>query len=122
MLPFVADLPPLEQERIMCSISAALKYQVPANIVLAVAEHAHAALTSFIRSEHEAGHRLVLVITGKGRSEADAMTARRHGILRHSVPHWLAAPPLVTRVLEVVPAHPTHGGAGALYVYLRRRR
>jgi hypothetical protein len=38
MLPFVADLPPLEQERIVCSISSALKYQVPANIVLAIAE------------------------------------------------------------------------------------
>jgi hypothetical protein len=38
MLPFVADLPPLVQERIVCSISSAVKYQVPANIVLAVAE------------------------------------------------------------------------------------
>jgi hypothetical protein len=38
MLPFVADLPPLEQERIVCSISSAVKYEVPANIVLAVAE------------------------------------------------------------------------------------
>lgn len=38
MLPFVADLPPLEKERIVCSISSAVKYEVPANIVLAVAE------------------------------------------------------------------------------------
>lgn len=38
MLPLVADLPPLEQERIVCSISSAVKYEVPANIVLAVAE------------------------------------------------------------------------------------
>lgn len=38
MLPFVADLPPLEQERVVCSISSAVKYQVPANIVLAIAE------------------------------------------------------------------------------------
>jgi transglycosylase-like protein with SLT domain len=38
MLPFAAELPPLEQERIACSISAAVKYEVPANIVLAVAE------------------------------------------------------------------------------------
>lgn len=38
MLPFVADLPPLVQERIVCSIASAVKYQVPANIVLAVAE------------------------------------------------------------------------------------
>lgn len=33
-----ADLPPQLQERVVCSISAAVKYGVPANIVLAVAE------------------------------------------------------------------------------------
>lgn len=38
MLPFIADLPPQIQERVVCSISAAAKYEVPANIVLAVAE------------------------------------------------------------------------------------
>lgn len=32
------DLPPHMQERIVCSIQAAVKYQVPANILLAVAE------------------------------------------------------------------------------------
>ncbi|MBO3712755.1 MAG: transglycosylase SLT domain-containing protein [Candidatus Accumulibacter phosphatis] len=34
----VADLPPQLQERVVCSITAAVKYQIPANIVLAVAE------------------------------------------------------------------------------------
>ncbi len=34
----VADLPPQDQERIVCSITAAVTYEVPANIVLAVAE------------------------------------------------------------------------------------
>lgn len=37
MMPF-ADIPPQHQERIVCSISAAVKYEIPANIVLAVAE------------------------------------------------------------------------------------
>lgn len=32
------DLPPKLQERVVCSIMAAVKYEVPANIVLAVAE------------------------------------------------------------------------------------
>jgi hypothetical protein len=36
-MPFV-DLPPQMQERVVCSITAAIKYEVPANIVLAVAE------------------------------------------------------------------------------------
>lgn len=33
-----ADLPPQLHERVVCSITAAVKYQVPANIVLAIAE------------------------------------------------------------------------------------
>ncbi|MGB5010441.1 MAG: transglycosylase SLT domain-containing protein [Candidatus Dechloromonas phosphoritropha] len=36
-MPFT-DLPPQLQERVVCSIAAAVKYEVPANIVLAVAE------------------------------------------------------------------------------------
>ena len=85
-------------------------------------EHAHAALTGFILAAHAEGLRLVLVITGKGRPDAQAMQPHRHGILRHSVPHWLAAPPLSARILQVAPAHQRHGGAGAFYVYLRRQR
>jgi DNA-nicking Smr family endonuclease len=84
---------------------------------------AHAALTRFILGAEADGRRLVLVITGKGRApETDVFAMQRHGILRHSVPHWLAAPPLVTKVLEVVPAHARHGGSGAYHVYLRRAR
>lgn len=36
-MPFL-DLPPQMQERVVCSITAAVKYEVPANILLAVAE------------------------------------------------------------------------------------
>lgn len=35
---FVADMPPHVQERVICSVQAAYRYQIPANIVLAVAE------------------------------------------------------------------------------------
>lgn len=38
MQPVLADLPARLQERITCSIAAAVKYEVPVNIVLAVAE------------------------------------------------------------------------------------
>jgi DNA-nicking Smr family endonuclease len=85
-------------------------------------ERAHAALTGFILDAHARGLRLVLVITGKGRPDEAAPGPRRHGILRHSVPHWLAAPPLGPRILQVAAAHQRHGGAGALYVHLRRAR
>lgn len=85
-------------------------------------ERAHGALTGFILAAHAEGLRLVLVITGKGRAgDAETHAPHRHGILRHSLPHWLAAPPLVGRVMQIVPAHQRHGGGGAYYVYLRRR-
>lgn len=87
------------------------------------ADRAHGALTAFILAAHGTGLRLVLVITGKGRAgETDAMAPHRHGVLRHSLPHWLNAPPLAGRVLQLAPAHARHGGGGAFYVYLRRIR
>jgi DNA-nicking Smr family endonuclease len=85
-------------------------------------EAAHAALTGFILAAHARDLRLLLVITGKGRTPDGAVQPQRHGILRHSLPHWLAAPPLAGRILQVAPAHQRHGGGGAYYVYLRRRR
>jgi DNA-nicking Smr family endonuclease len=38
------------------------------------------------------------------------------------VPHWLSVPPLSGLVLQITPAHQSHGGGGAYYVYLRRMR
>lgn len=86
-------------------------------------DRAHPALTRFVLSNHSAGKRLVLVITGKGKARDDAGPIPvRFGVLRHQVPQWLAMPPLSAVVLQVTPAHQKHGGGGAYYVYLRRAR
>ncbi|WP_425044899.1 Smr/MutS family protein [Primorskyibacter sp. S87] len=84
---------------------------------------AHPTLIRFILSAQASGKRLVLVITGKGKSKPDdgPIPAPR-GVLRHQVPQWLAMPPLAQAVLQVSPAHVSHGGDGAFYVYLRRTR
>lgn len=83
---------------------------------------AHPRLNGFILNAYAADKRLVLVITGKGRDRPDdwAMPTPR-GVLRHQVPQWLRSSPLGPLVLQVTPAHRSHGGAGAYYVYLRRR-
>ncbi len=81
---------------------------------------AHSALIAFLLRAQSEGLRLVLVITGKGRS-GDGPIPERRGILRRQVPHWLELPPLSQAVLQVVEAHQRHGGSGAFYVYLRRR-
>lgn len=83
---------------------------------------AHPELIRFILNAQSQGMRLVLVITGKGKRREDVgPIPQRMGALRHQVPHWLRLPPLGPAVLQVSEAHLKHGGAGAYYVYLRRR-
>ena len=79
-------------------------------------EDAHGALNRFIVDSAGAGRRVVLVITGKGR------VSEGGGVLRKNVPHWLRLAPCGPLVLAAVPAQPQHGGSGALYVMLRRKR
>jgi len=73
-------------------------------------------LAEFIAGGETAGKRCLLVITGKGLARDGG------GILREQVPRWLNQPPNRARVLAFDYAQPQHGGMGALYVLLRRRR
>ncbi|HEY2482624.1 MAG TPA: Smr/MutS family protein [Caulobacteraceae bacterium] len=77
-------------------------------------DQARADLITFLRAAVTRGARGVLVITGKG--------ALGDGVLRRRVPEWLAEPPLRPLVAGISEAHRRHGGAGALYVALKRRR
>ena len=80
---------------------------------------AHRALLAFLQRAHADGATFVLVITGKGRVSGDE---REQGVLRRQVPHWLALPEFRTIVVGYEQAHIGHGGAGALYVRVRRAR
>jgi DNA-nicking Smr family endonuclease len=90
-------------------------------------DHAHAALERFLAISSAHGRRCVLIITGKGgpnaaRDEGDAPWARRRpGVLRSLVPLWLEHSSQRGRIAAVKKAHRTHGGDGALYVYLRSK-
>lgn len=88
---------------------------------------AHRALASFLQNARAQGLRLVLVVTGKGlRQPADdepfdlELHARSRGVLKSMVPRWLKEPQLAPLVAETRSAHRRHGGAGALYIYLRK--
>ncbi len=74
---------------------------------------ARSALTAFVQAAAAREERTVLVVTGKG--------ALGDGVLRRRAPEWLADPPLRDLVAGLAEAHRTRGGAGALYVALRRR-
>ncbi len=84
---------------------------------------AHAALVRFLARSQREGHGLVLVVTGKGglagTPEGDL---HERGVLRRMTPHWLSLPELRGIVLGFDEAAPHQGGAGALYVRLRRPR
>jgi len=77
-------------------------------------ERAHQRLSAFVADAHARGSRCVLVVTGKGLESG--------GTLRHMVPRWLNEEPNRARVVAFCPAQPRHGGSGALYVLIRRRR
>ena len=50
MMP--ADLPPSIQERVICSVTASIKYDVPANIILAVAELENGKSGQYLRNKN----------------------------------------------------------------------
>jgi len=79
---------------------------------------AHGNLRAFLYRSQARGHQLVLVITGKG---GDGFMDER-GVLRRVVPQWLAMPDMRPLVVGYEQAHASHGGAGALYVRIRRKR
>ena len=64
--------------------------------------------------------RLALVITGKGRSAAVEAGARP-GILRSRFLDWIEEAPLKTQIARVAPARAKDGGAGAFYVFLKKK-
>ncbi|HET6927541.1 MAG TPA: Smr/MutS family protein [Hyphomicrobiaceae bacterium] len=88
---------------------------------------AYRRLRGFLADAHARGDRLVLVITGKGGGEAldrlgELAGERRRGVLRRNLPQWLEEPHFREIVSSFTPAGARHGGAGALYVQLRRGR
>jgi DNA-nicking Smr family endonuclease len=73
-------------------------------------ERAHRALDRFLEGAAGQGKRCVLVVTGKS------------GVLKSDVPRWLNEQPARSRLIAFAAAQPRHGGAGALYLLLKRRR
>ena len=61
----------------------------------------------------------MLVVTGKGSTTGPDS---ERGVLRRQVPEWLSLPEFRTLVVGFEQAHIGHGGAGALYVRVRRGR
>lgn len=82
---------------------------------------AHGLLDAGLGRAIARGDRIVLLVTGRPpRPESERPHAR--GAIRAAVADWLAASRHADRIAAVRGAHPRHGGAGALYIILRKGR
>jgi DNA-nicking Smr family endonuclease len=79
---------------------------------------AHAALEAALARAIADDVRVLLVITGKPPRASEA----RRGLIRASIGDWLAGSGHRARIAAVRVAHPRHGGSGALYLIMRRKR
>ena len=81
------------------------------------ADAARAAVERFLADSVNAGHRCVLIVHGRGHNSKDQIP-----VLKERLKLWLARGRTARTVLAFTSARPYDGGAGALYVLLRRDR
>jgi DNA-nicking Smr family endonuclease len=82
---------------------------------------AHTRVTRFILGSREEGLRLVLVITGKGSRGVSGIGGEGRGVIRARFLDWIETAPLRGAIARVAQAKPKDGGAGAFYVFLKRK-
>lgn len=78
---------------------------------------AHYQLIQLIEKWQENGKRCVLIITGKG-----SRTPKDQKTIRDAFPDWLNDPAVRNKILAYTKAQPKHGGSGAFYLLLRRKK
>jgi DNA-nicking Smr family endonuclease len=81
------------------------------------AEEARLAVDRFLHAAQRQGHRCVLIVHGRGLNSKDQVP-----VLKTRLAAWLARGSWARLVLAFTSARPCDGGAGALYVLLRRQR
>ena len=83
---------------------------------------AHQRLRRFLEEAQAGGAKLVLVITGKGKPADEVRHGEERGVLKRAVPGWLSNVEFRHLVASFDEAGRRHGGGGALYVRLRRKK
>lgn len=86
-------------------------------------EGAHKRLNQALSLAIARGVRVLLVITGNPRAQVSGMGGQpMRGAIRAEIGDWLALSGYADAIASVRIAHPRHGGRGALYVILRRKK
>ncbi len=83
---------------------------------------AYSRMDGALAQAHAAQMRVILLITGKARPAAPGTDGRPRGAIRRAMQDWLSASRHAGNIAAVRNAHPRHGGDGALYIILKRRR
>jgi DNA-nicking Smr family endonuclease len=83
---------------------------------------AHARLNRSLAAAVRQQARVVLLITGKPAADNPRLPPTSRGVIRASIQDWLVASLHAGNIAAIRGAHPRHGGAGALYLILRRAR
>ena len=83
---------------------------------------AYARMDGALAQAQAAHMRVLLLITGKARPAAHNIDGRPRGAIRRAMQDWLSASRHAGNISAVRNAHPRHGGDGALYIILKRRR
>jgi len=78
-------------------------------------DEARSAVDRFLKGARRSGKRCVLLVHGRGIHSKDQVP-----ILKDALKNWLASARFGRHVLAFATARPVDGGAGALYVLLRR--
>lgn len=78
-------------------------------------DEAKAALEAFIASSRQGGKRCVLVVHGRGLHSKDQVP-----VLKDALKRWMGTARFSQHVLAFATARPHDGGAGAVYLLLRR--
>lgn len=81
------------------------------------AQQAFQALVGFFRASYLKGYRTLLVVPGRGRNSPNGMP-----VLKDKLQSWFTQEPFRRVILAFCTAKPADGGAGALYVLLRKFR
>ncbi len=83
---------------------------------------AHTRLNHSLAIAVRHGARIVLLITGRPARDNPRLPPTSRGVIRASVMDWLAASSFAAQIAAIRGAHPRHGGAGALYLIMKRAR
>ncbi|MEP3278646.1 MAG: Smr/MutS family protein [Stappiaceae bacterium] len=119
--PATPPLAPIDRKTVQKMVRGRLSIDGKIDLHGMTQNQAYDRLNTYLRGAQARGHRLVLVITGKGSGIAPQLSGYERGVLRRVVPEWLALPEFRYLIVGFEQAHLAHGGTGAFYVRIRRK-